>query len=196
VERYGTRDAIAYTLEHVQPDRRRLVIDGFTGLGRPVFLSEFGGIAMLKPNEEQGWGYSVARDGKELLARYQQLMAAVHRCHPLSGFCYTQLTDTFLEKNGLLTEDRIPKAPIDALAQATRGPQAHLQDWVLDPLGHSQRWRARRGPDFPVEWTRVGETAEVLTYPGERQPPQAADVSAPTPEPTPEPIPEPAVVAS
>ena len=31
VERYGSRDAVAYTLEHVQPDRRRLVIDGFDG---------------------------------------------------------------------------------------------------------------------------------------------------------------------
>jgi hypothetical protein len=98
------------------------------------------------------------------------------------------LTDTFLEKNGLLTEDRIPKAPIEALAQATRGPQAHLQDWVLDPLGHSQRWRTRRGPDFPVEWTRVGETAEVLTYPGERQPP-AAEAPVPPTEPAPTPGP-------
>jgi hypothetical protein len=74
LERYGTREAVAYTLEHVQPDRRRLVIDGFTGLGRPLFLSEFGGIAMSKPGEESGWGYSVAKDSKELLLRYQQLM--------------------------------------------------------------------------------------------------------------------------
>jgi hypothetical protein len=96
-------------------------------------------------------------------------MAAVHACRPLSGFCYTQLTDTFLEKNGLLTEDRVPKAPVEALAKATRGPDAHLQDWHLDPLGHARRWLARRGPDFPIEWTRVGEIAEVIAYPGERQ---------------------------
>ncbi|WP_229411178.1 MULTISPECIES: glycoside hydrolase family 2 TIM barrel-domain containing protein [unclassified Massilia] len=168
VERYGSRDAVAYTLQHVQPDRRRLLIDGFSGIGKPLFLSEFGGIAVMKPGEEQGWGYSVAKDGKELLARYQQLMAAVHACRPLSGFCYTQLTDTFLEKNGLLTEDRVPKAPVEALAMATRGPDAHLHDWHLDPLGHAKRWLARRGPDFPIEWTRVGEVAEVLAYPGER----------------------------
>jgi hypothetical protein len=117
----------------------------------------------------------VAKDGKELLARYQQLMTAVHACRPLSGFCYTQLTDTFLEKNGLLTEDRVPKAPVEALAKATRGPDAQLQDWHLDPLGHAKRWLARRGPDFPIEWTRVGEIAEVLAYPGERQ--QAAAVA-------------------
>jgi hypothetical protein len=169
VERYGSRDAVAYTLQHVQPDRRRLVIDGFTGLGKPLFLSEFGGIAMMTPGGEQGWGYSVAKDGKELLARYQQQMAAIHACRPLSGFCYTQLADTFLEKNGLLTEDRVPKAPVEALAKATRGPDAHLHDWHLDPLGHARRWLTRRGPDFPVEWTRVGDIAEVISYPGERE---------------------------
>ena len=172
LERYGNREAVDHTLANVQPDGRRIVIDGFTGAGKPVFLSEFGGIAMMQVEDGPGWGYSVARDGKELLARYQELMAAIHRCRPLSGFCYTQLTDTFLEKNGLLTEYRVPKAPVDALAAATRGPDAGRHDWHLDPLGHTQRWRARRGTDFPLEWTRVGETAEVLTYPGERHVPQ------------------------
>lgn len=170
-ERYGTRDKVAHTLEHVRPARRRLTIDGFSGAGKPLFLSEFGGIACMNAGDGKGWGYSVAKDGEELLARYQALMDAVHRCKPLSGFCYTQLTDTFLEKNGLLTENRVPKAPIEALAQATRGPDAMLHDWYVDPLGHGEKWRARRGPNFPVEWTRVGETAEVLAYPAERQQP-------------------------
>jgi hypothetical protein len=179
VERYGTRDAVAYTLEHVQPDRRRIVIDGFDGRGKPLFLSEFGGIACIPglggaagSSGEQGWGYSAAKDGKELLARYQALMAAVHRCRPLSGFCYTQLTDTFLEKNGLLNEHRVPKAPVEALAAATRGTDVWRHDGQLDALGHTERWQARRGPDCPAEWTHVGETAEVLAYPGERTPPQ------------------------
>jgi hypothetical protein len=92
-------------------------------------------------------------------------MEAIHRCPPLSGFCYTQLTDTFLEKNGLLTEHRVPKAPIEALAKATRGPDAMLHDWWVDPLGHGEKWRIRRG-DLPADWIRVSERAEVLAYPG------------------------------
>ncbi|WP_229487677.1 glycoside hydrolase family 2 protein [Pseudoduganella lutea] len=162
--RYGTRDKVAYTLEHVRPARRRLVIDGFSGAGKPLFLSEFGGIACLDSSKEKGWGYSVAKDGPELLERYQKLMAAIHRCRPLSGFCYTQLTDTFLEKNGLLTEDRVPKAPIAALAEATRGPEANLHDWYIDPLGHSEKWRGRRGGDWELEWMLTG--AEMLAQPG------------------------------
>ncbi len=185
LERYGSRAAVAYTLEHVQPDRRRLVIDGFTGLGKPLFLSEFGGIAMLGAGAEPGWGYSTVRSGTALLERYQELMAAIHRCHPLSGFCYTQLTDTFLEKNGLLTEARVPKAPVDALAKATRGPDAQRHDWHLDPLGHAQRWLERRGPDFPLEWTRVGDTAEVTSHPGERQPAPGDEGKPSDPVPTP-----------
>jgi hypothetical protein len=168
-DRYGTRERVAHTLEHVRPARRRLLIDGFSGEGKPLFLSEFGGIACMNAADGKGWGYSTASDGSELLARYRELMEAIHLCRPLSGFCYTQLTDTFLEKNGLLTEHRVPKAPIELLAQATRGPDAKLHDWYADPLGHGEKWRARRGPDFPVEWTRVGETAEVLAYPVERQ---------------------------
>ena len=37
------------------------------------------------------------------------------------GGCWTQLTDTYQEVNGLLTADRRPKADIDHLAAATRG---------------------------------------------------------------------------
>ena len=38
-----------------------------------------------------------------------------------AGFCYTQLTDTYQEINGLLYADRTPKAPIEDLARATSG---------------------------------------------------------------------------
>jgi hypothetical protein len=166
VERYGSRAQVAYTLEHVRPARRRLVIDGFTGTELPLFLSEFGGIACMEGRDTKGWGYSVARDGNELLERYRALMAAIHRCKPLSGFCYTQLTDTFLEKNGLLTEYRVPKAPIEALAQATRGPEAMLHDWYVDPLGHSEQWRGKRGTNVPIEW--VGGGADARPHRAER----------------------------
>jgi hypothetical protein len=144
VARYGTVERVAHTLTHVQPAKRHLLIDGFTGAGKPVFLSEFGGIACIDGQDGAGWGYSTAKNGADLLNCYVSLMDAVHRCQGLAGFCYTQLTDTFLEKNGLLTEDRVPKAPIEALANATRGFEARFHDWNADPLGHNSAWRARR----------------------------------------------------
>jgi hypothetical protein len=48
----------------------------------------------------------------------------VVRClEVFSGFCYTQLSDTYQEANGLLTMDRAPKFPIADIARATRGKE-------------------------------------------------------------------------
>ena len=89
--------------------------------GRPLLLTEFGGIAYTGPSdEEETWGYDRVRSAEELLRRYRELLAAVHRSG-LAGFCYTQLTDTYQEANGLLTAAREPKAPLAELAAATVG---------------------------------------------------------------------------
>ena len=48
-------------------------------------------------------------------------MAVIRQLPLLAGFCYTQLTDTYQEANGLLFADRTPKAPIEDIALATRG---------------------------------------------------------------------------
>jgi hypothetical protein len=61
----------------------------------------------------------------------------------LAGFCYTQLTDTFLEKNGLLTEDRQPKADLLHLAAATRGERSIVNlelQAQINPLGYNNFW--------------------------------------------------------
>ena len=141
--RYATREAVDATLASVRPARRRLLLDDYDATGRPVLLTEFGGIACI--TEGEGWGYSVATSGEELLKRYTALLDAVHRCGALSGFCYTQLTDTFLEKNGLLTETREAKADLVGLARATLGAAAAgRRDFVANPLGYNERWLAKQ----------------------------------------------------
>ena len=142
-ERYGSREAIEATLASVRPSRRRLLLDGYSAVGRPVLLTEFGGIACI--TEGEGWGYSVATSGEQLLERYTALLDALHRSSALSGFCYTQLTDTFLEKNGLLTETREAKADLVGLARATLGAAAMARrDFVANPLGYNARWLAKQ----------------------------------------------------
>jgi hypothetical protein len=113
-----------------------LLIDQQAHTGQPIVLSEFGGIAMSR---ERGstWGYSYARDGKELGERYQSLMAAVHSSPMLAGFCYTQFADTYQEANGLLFDDRTPKFPLDVMAPATGGQ--HL----TRDLQFQLEWRER-----------------------------------------------------
>ena len=49
----------------------------------------------------------------------------MHGSTALAGACWTQLTDTYQEVNGLLGMDRVPKVDIEALRRATLGePEA------------------------------------------------------------------------
>jgi beta-galactosidase/beta-glucuronidase len=97
------------------------LLEGAGRGGRPLLLTEFGGIAFTAASEEKDtWGYDRAHSSEDFLGRYRDLMAAVHAGR-LAGFCYTQLTDTYQEANGLLTAQREPKAPLADLAAATRG---------------------------------------------------------------------------
>lgn len=155
-ERYGTPQALAQTFR--QPfGGRALLIDGLAGAEIPTVLSEFGGVA-YSVEDAQGWGYSRATDSARLLDTYENLLAAVHDCRALAGFCYTQLTDTFQEKNGLLTARREPKADLTRLARANRGPH-HAWDLQDDldphPLGYSPRWSERQAAELDASERRV-----------------------------------------
>ena len=75
-------------------------------------LTEFGGISFDVDAQQDAWGYSTATSADDFADRLEGLMAAVHESRALQGFCYTQLTDTLQETNGLLTEGREPKIPI------------------------------------------------------------------------------------
>src|SRR5690606_5157008 len=44
----------------------------------------------------------------------------VNKLELFTGYCYTQLADTFQEANGLLFADRTPKFPIERIARAVR----------------------------------------------------------------------------
>jgi beta-galactosidase/beta-glucuronidase len=145
LSRYGTLEQARLSLEQQQPADRAITLSGFQSTNQPILLSEFGGIAYF-PQQESGWGYSQSQTEADFLADYQALLGAVHECLGLSGFCYTQLTDTFQEKNGLLYEDRSPKADLPQLTRATQGRRTAREmtiDAVLNPFGYSQRWRNR-----------------------------------------------------
>ncbi len=117
--RYASRDVLPRLLEHERPGGRALVI----GLGEttqhPVVLSEFGGITCSKDPAE--WGYTSCADPGALDAAYAQLMTTVRSLELFAGFCYTQLTDTYQEANGLLYFDRTPKLPLERIRAVTAG---------------------------------------------------------------------------
>lgn len=90
--------------------------DGYKYEGQPIIMSEFGGTHYA---QSEGWGYGAAvHTDEEFLERFGSLMDAVKRMN-ISGYCYTQLTDVEQETNGLLTDERVPKVPIEEIAKRT-----------------------------------------------------------------------------
>lgn len=83
--------------------------------GQAVFVSEYGGFALLN-GEEDGWGYGVAPKTKdELLGKYKVFTETLLDNPHIMGFCYTQLYDIEQEKNGLYTYWRQPKLDMNAI---------------------------------------------------------------------------------
>ena len=147
LKRYEDQAAITSSLKSLQPGGRAMALEGFAYTDHPVVLSEFGGIA-YSSETKSGWGYSRATDAAGFLDKYSALMLALWACRDgLAGYCYTQLTDTFQEKNGVLFMDRSPKADLKALFSAARG-ERNARDTDVDPnpdpLGYSKRWRERQ----------------------------------------------------
>ena len=68
----------------------------------------------------------------EYLAILRDLFAAIYQSPELSGFCYTQLTDTQQEKNGLYDENRQPKLPVAALRDIIWQPSNAVPTEYLD----------------------------------------------------------------
>ena len=142
-KRYQSDLELPRILEKERPGGRRLVIAGHTEHHNlPVMLTEFGGIA-YHADPTRTWGYSRCETAAELLERYEALLAAVTNVPLFAGFCYTQFTDTYQEANGLLTMDRVPKIPIEAIRAATRGLSASdpgavpgVQVWPADARLH------------------------------------------------------------
>jgi beta-galactosidase/beta-glucuronidase len=90
--------------------------------GAPLFLSEFGGVAYVLPEDRgkvprDSWGYSgVEATREDALSRIGSLFGAIGRIHKITGICYTQLYDVEREVNGLLTYDRRLKFDSAAIA--------------------------------------------------------------------------------
>ncbi len=117
--RYSDREALPRLLTEERPGGRAIVVGEQHSNEHPILLSEFGGIALSK--DASAWGYSQVRSRQDLQRLYTELLRAVHGLRMLSGFCYTQFTDTYQEANGLLYADRTPKFPIERIRAATLG---------------------------------------------------------------------------
>ncbi|MBN9605122.1 MAG: glycoside hydrolase [Actinomycetales bacterium] len=121
---YGTADAVSGHLEGIAPSGRRLLIgtadEATATAGRPVVLSEFGGVT-IEQSADGVWGYRMVESREQLEQHLTGLFAAARGTESLAGWCFTQLTDTAQEANGLTDEHRVPKLPVDRIRAMVRG---------------------------------------------------------------------------
>ena len=112
---------------------RILTLDGHPHRGQPICLTEFGGIALLDPDDPRHareWGYTTCKTLEEFARCCCSVIEVARTTALFSGFCYTQFADTFQEANGLLTAEREPKIPFERIAAAVHGgvPPVDLPD--------------------------------------------------------------------
>ncbi|RZA26586.1 MAG: glycoside hydrolase family 2 [Proteobacteria bacterium] len=118
IERYGPHFSVKDILSRRIPAGRMPIVKGYQHDDQPIMLTEFGGIAFTGENRSgatKDWGYGKSHSAREFKRQFWGLVSAVHRLKLFRGFCYTQLTDTFQEANGLLYADRTPKIPIQEI---------------------------------------------------------------------------------
>jgi hypothetical protein len=124
-ERYGSPEAVRRTLAEVQPHYHTVLLPGLPEVRQPVMITEFGGITLTSAVHGEVWrGYGGEPDTEAFLQRYRSLVDALLDSPTVTGFCYTQLTDTEQEQNGLLTEHREPKLAMDVLRAVNRRTSA------------------------------------------------------------------------
>lgn len=105
---WASEDSAAALIAGRGPQRRRPIDDAAVDLheGAPVMVTEFGGIAYAAQGT---WGYATVSSPEEYQEKVASLFDALHASEVVTGFCYTQLTDTLQEANGLADADRKPK---------------------------------------------------------------------------------------
>jgi len=149
-ERYGSTEAVERTLHKVQPHDRALALPGYQRTNEPIMLTEFGGISYYPQPGEPWHGYGTVTSSDAFLSKYRELVDAILDSPAIAGFCYTQLTDTDQETNGLLTAEREPKLDPAAIRQITSRSSAAVPGDVIRQMQKVQETTPFEGDNTQV----------------------------------------------
>ncbi|MBA3947529.1 MAG: glycoside hydrolase family 2 [Herpetosiphonaceae bacterium] len=145
-QRYSSTEALEHTLREVQPHYHTIILPDTVRHGEPIMLTECGGISYA-PDPGQPWfGYGTVHNQEEFLAKYEDIMGAILDCPTIVGFCYTQLTDTEQETNGLLHADRTPKLDVAAISAITKRASQSMPGEVLASIQATAEVTSFQGP--------------------------------------------------
>ncbi len=141
--RYGTPAAVSGAFGDDWPGPRRIHLSTPERDGQPLMLSEFGGLSYTPSSGDRWFGYRTVADADELVAAYERLVTALVSSDQVAGYCYTQLTDTEQEVNGLLTESREHKVDPTRIRAVNGLPAASVPTEELMRLIAAAASRAR-----------------------------------------------------
>lgn len=140
--RYGTRESVDAVMGRDWPGTRRIHLGDPVRGEQPLMVTEFGGLTYTPEAGDRWFGYRTVATAEELLTAYERLVAALVASDQVAGYCYTQLTDTEQEVNGLLTEARAHKLDPAEVRRVNSLPAASVPTERLAQLMAQARRRA------------------------------------------------------
>ena len=110
--------------------------------GEAYMIDEFGGIQWIKEMEvsevsdqKKFWGYGVPpKTLEEFYQRLEEQVNVILSLDHITGFCYTQIVDVELEKNGIYTYDRNEKFDMKRIRQIFSKPRDQAKKEVKKML--------------------------------------------------------------
>jgi beta-galactosidase/beta-glucuronidase len=118
---YENKNTVMQLLSGTGPLGRRMQLLDHPYRGQPIVVSEFGGIGFNTSPDDSTWGYGTAANVADFEDALRSIFTAVQASPVLAGFCYTQLTDTLREVNGLTDAERVPKLAPDIIRSIVLG---------------------------------------------------------------------------
>ena len=118
--------------------------------GECYMIDEFGGIQWNKKmdapevaSEEAFWGYGNApRTIEEYYRRLEDQVNVILSLDHIAGFCFTQIVDVELEKNGIYTYDRSQKFDMDRIKRIFSKPREQAKAEVEEMLSKNAQLKA------------------------------------------------------
>jgi hypothetical protein len=129
---YVDRATVDDMLSRIGPLGRRMKLLHVPDRHQPVIVSEFGGVSFAPTHDGRAWGYVTASEASRFEGLLRELFQALQASPVLAGFCYTQLTDTFQEANGLTDPLRKPKLPVATIRSIVHGDALDIS-WQRRP---------------------------------------------------------------
>lgn len=132
--RYADRAGLEWAIGTHFPGARSLEAGDFDRTGKPVMVTEFGGVSFRPRTDEAWYGYGNVETVEQFVEQYAAMVHALTSSDLLCGFCYTQFTDTMQETNGLVDEHRRPRVPIETIRAITRGESPGILAGGIDSV--------------------------------------------------------------